>query len=94
MAGLHEDVVGSARKAVVAAHGGGWFCSTHRVCERREPSCWLARNRVIVSLLSDSALGAGVKRMVRQFVAEGFVLVLIATILGVAPRIRRIEGSC
>jgi predicted permease len=30
------------------------------------------------------ALGAGVKRMVRQFVAEGFVLVLIASILGVA----------
>src|SRR4029078_8639310 len=30
------------------------------------------------------ALGAGLKRMVRQFVAEGFVLVLIASILGVA----------
>ena len=30
------------------------------------------------------ALGAGLKRMVRQFVAEGFVLVVIASILGVA----------
>ena len=30
------------------------------------------------------ALGAGLKRMVRQFVAEGFLLVLIASILGVA----------
>jgi putative ABC transport system permease protein len=30
------------------------------------------------------ALGAGLKRMVRQFVAEGFVLVLMASILGVA----------
>src|SRR4029078_9317275 len=30
------------------------------------------------------ALGAVVKRMVRQFVAEGFVLVVIASILGVA----------
>src|SRR6185369_5178016 len=29
------------------------------------------------------ALGAGLKRMVRQFVAEGFVLVLIASILGI-----------
>src|SRR5205085_96274 len=30
------------------------------------------------------ALGAGLKRMIRQFVAEGFVLVLVASILGVA----------
>jgi len=30
------------------------------------------------------ALGAGLKRMVRQFVAEGFVLVLLASVLGVA----------
>jgi len=30
------------------------------------------------------ALGAGLRRMVRQFVAEGFVLVLIASILGIA----------
>ena len=30
------------------------------------------------------ALGAGLRRMVRQFVAEGLVLVLIASVLGVA----------
>jgi putative ABC transport system permease protein len=30
------------------------------------------------------ALGAGLRRMVRQFIAEGFVLVLLASVLGVA----------
>jgi len=83
MLGLHEDVVGSARKAVwllMAAVGFVLLIACVNVANlllaRAE-----ARHREFAVRL---ALGAGMKRMIRQFVAEGFVLVFIASILGVA----------
>ena len=82
MLNLHEDVVGSARKAVwllMAAVGFVLLIACVNVANlllaRAE-----ARHREFAVRL---ALGAGIRRMVRQFVAEGFVLVVIASILGV-----------
>ena len=83
MLGLHEDVVGAARKAVwvlMAAVGFVLLIACVNVANlllaRAE-----ARHREFAVRL---ALGAGIKRMVRQFIAEGFVLVLIASLLGIA----------
>lgn len=83
MTGLHEDVVGSARKSVwllMAAVGFVLLIACVNVANLLLARAESRHREFAVRL----ALGAGVRRMVRQFVAEGFVLVVIASILGIA----------
>ncbi|PWT95653.1 MAG: permease, partial [Blastocatellia bacterium] len=82
MLGLHEDVVGSARRAVLllmVAVAAVLLIACVNVANLLLARAESRHREFAVRL----ALGAGVKRMIQQFLAEGFVLVFLSAVLGI-----------